>query len=67
MLDAMAFAMRLFGSMPSHNGGVCPADVPVCPSLYITEAAGKNACRQMVMRPRGAEPAQASGVYSAGT
>lgn len=51
----------------SISSGVCPADIPVCPSLSITKVAGKNACGQSVMCPRGAEPAPAGGVYSVGT
>lgn len=58
---------QFVGSTPSRDGGVCPADIPVCPSLPVTEVAGKNAHRQMAMHLRGAEPAQAGGVYSVGT
>lgn len=58
----MAFVIDL---MPFYNGGVCPADIPVCPSLSNGCHRG-NVFRQMVICLRRAEPAQTGGVIQQG-
>lgn len=65
MLDATAFAMQKASSLARHLPAMVGFALRTPPSA--PRCAGKNARGQMAMHPRGAEPAQAGGVYSVGS